>query len=247
MKRGGLRKLVLFVFLLMAIGSGYLSLPRCGETYSILAGTELENTVTVKKGKRDGASVYLIAGIHGDESAGVLAANQCKKLRLNAGKLYILSPANQYGAKQNQRLTRERRDLNRNFPGDLNGCDAERTAAAIYADIQEKKPDLVLDLHEAVLEEGTRDSLGNSIICQSIDEIGDLVLELLCESEQGSFGEKAFTLYGSPPPGSVNRVITEELGIPVITIETYREEKLAKRIEKQVKIVCFILAYLEIC
>lgn len=247
MKQQRFQKLVIIVLCLMAVALGYRNLQSgCGK-YLILPGTEFENTVVVRNGKKEGRTVYIIAGIHGDESAGIQAAKKFKKLHPQSGSVYVLSPANSYGAEQEQRLTRERRDLNRNFPGDAAGCDAEQIAAAIYADIKEKQPDLVLDLHEAVSEKGKKDALGNSLICQSLQETGDLVLELLTESEKGTFGDEAFTLYGSPPPGSVNRVITEELGIPVITIETYREEKLEKRIEKQVKIVRFILAYLEIC
>lgn len=215
-------------------------------TYSLLSGTELETTVTVRKGKDEGASVYVLAGIHGDEVAGWKAAERLKRLRPSAGTVYVLSPANRYGAEQGQRLTKERRDLNRNFPGDPEGCDAERLAAAMYADIKEKRPDLVLDLHEAVPEKGTRDALGNSLICQSMEGCADLVLELLLASETGAFGDEAFTLYGSPPVGSVNRIVTEKLGIPVLTIETDRSEELTQRIEKQVKVVRFIFTYLNL-
>lgn len=215
-------------------------------TYHLLRGTELENTVTVRNGKEEGASVYVVAGIHGDEAAGWKAAERLKKTELASGTLYLLSPANRYGAEHGQRRTKEERDLNRNFPGNPDGCDAEQIAAAIYSDIREKRPDLVLDFHEAVSGTESRDALGNSIICQSLEETGELVLEILTESEKGSFGEVPFTLYGSPPPGSINRVVTEELGIPVITVETYREEELECRIEKQLALARFILEYLGI-
>ena len=112
-----------------------------------------------------------------------------------------------------------------------------------YEDIKEKKPTLLLDLHEAVQEGEGEDALGNSLICQSIEETGDLILELLAESESGRFSGKQLTLYGSAPPGSINRVVTEELGIPVITVETFREEVLEQRIENQLEIAGWILKY----
>lgn len=243
------QKFLLLLFLLVTacvFGNVWKIKMQNKDTYHLLAGTALENTVTVIKGKKDGASVYIVAGIHGDETAGWKAAERLKREKLESGTVYVLSPANRYGAEHGQRLTEEERDLNRNFPGEPEGCDAQRTAAAIYQDIRDKQPELVLDLHEAVSETEQRDALGNSIICQSLEESGDLVLGVLTESEKGTFGDAPFTLYGSPPPGSINRVVTEELGIPVITVETRREEKLEGRIEKHLALTRFILEYLGI-
>lgn len=213
------------------------------DEYRFLEGTELETAVTVITGKKAGAAIYVVAGLHGDERAGWIAADRLRNISLEAGTLYVVSPANRYGAEQDKRLTKEERDLNRNFPGDPKGCDAERIAAAVYEDINEKAPVLVLDLHEARPEEGEQDALGNSLICQSLDGISDMVLELMEESGRGVVGSSPLTLYGSPPMGSINRVVTQELQIPVITVETFREEELEQRIENHLEIVGFILEF----
>lgn len=215
---------------------------RCSN-YQLLEGTELETTVCVVKGKLEGPVIYIVAGIHGDETAGWMAAKRLEDSRPEAGTLYVISRANGYGVEQNRRRTKEDRDLNRNFPGDRQGCDAERIAAAIYGDIRDKKPDVVLDLHEAQPEQDGRDALGNSVICQSLQETGDMILELLADSERGLIGSSPLTLYGSPPPGSINRVVTEKLGIPAITVETFREEELEQRIENQLAIVDFVMEF----
>ena len=213
--------------------------------YHLLEETDLETSVSVLQGETEGNVVYLIGGIHGDETAGWKAAGQLKGSAISSGMLYILSPANLYGAEHEQRKTKEERDLNRNFPGDENGCDAERIAAAIYQDIAQKQPKLVLDLHEAVSEKEGRDFLGNSLICQSLESSGDLVLELLGASAQEKLTSKPLNLYGSPPPGSLNHIVTEKLGIPVITVETDREEALETRIRNHMEIVEYVLQYLE--
>ncbi len=212
-------------------------------TFPLLEGTRLEIEGCTIEGRADGPSIYLVAGLHGDETAGWMAAGRLRELRLSAGKLWIVSPANRYGAAEGKRKTAEERDINRNFPGDRDGCDAERIAAALYEDIEKKKPDLVLDLHEAETENGSKDDLGNSLICLSIETTGDLVLDLMTASQQGQIGSGPLTLYGSPPPGSINRVVTEALGIPVITVETSREEPLERRIENHLEIVGYILDY----
>ena len=220
------------------------------EEYKIAEGTEEENTVQVLRGGEEGPTIYIVAGVHGDEQAGWRAGNLVKDATLKAGTLYIVSPANQYGAQHDQRRTKSDRDLNRNFPGDPEGWDAERIAYSIYSDIQEKQPDLVLDLHEAIAKEddyeklgANYDALGNSLICQSLDGIGDLVLEALLASEAGQLCANPLILYGSPPSGSVNETVTNQLGIPTITVETLRAEPLAQRVQNQLEIVQFVLEY----
>ena len=74
MKRRWLRNsLLLFLLLAAGIFLGEKA-QSISDTYRVLPGTGLENTVTVKKGKKEGALVYIVAGIHGDESAGWMAA-----------------------------------------------------------------------------------------------------------------------------------------------------------------------------
>lgn len=222
------------------------------EAYLLLEGTQEENTVQILRGKEDGPTLYIVAGVHGDEVAGWLAGNLLKQATLKAGQLYILSPANLYGAGQNQRKTQSGRDLNRNFPGNSVGWDAERIADSIFTDIRDKQPELVLDLHEAIAKEddyeslgANYDALGNSLICQSLNGIGELVLDALLASEAGKLCSGALTLYGSPPTGSLNRTVTEELGVPVITVETLRAEPLAQRVQNQLELVEFVLEHYE--
>lgn len=213
-------------------------------SYSLLPGDALEFTVHTLTGEQPGPSIYLVGGTHGDELAGWYAGLLLEKATVQAGTVYLVAPLNQYGAQQVQRETREGWDLNRAYPGDLQGQDAQRIAAALYADIQDKQPDLVLDLHEAILHTDGTDNLGNSIICQDMGLIADLVLGLLSDSESGALPlTRPLTLYGSPPEGSLNRTVTLELGIPVITVETFREEELNLRVANQLHIAEYSLVW----
>lgn len=215
------------------------------EEYLLLEGTEWENTVCVLRGGEDGPAIYVVAGLHGDETAGWTAAGRLKDGPLRAGTLYILSPANTYGAEHDRRTTRSDRDVNRNFPGDPGGTDAQRIAAAIYGDIRDKAPALVLDLHEAREHQGERDSLGNSVIVQSLDGMEDLVMNILLDSGDGSLCDSPLDLFSSPPEGSLNRTMTLELGIPTLTVETAREEELERRVDNQLELVDYILKFYE--
>lgn len=213
------------------------------DQYPLLEGTELELPVTVLAGAEEGPVLYVIGGVHGDELAGWYAGTLLKKAGLKAGTVYIAAPANRYGAEHDQRETRDGRDLNRNFPGDPEGCDAERIAYALYQDVADKAPDLLLDLHEARVHTDGRDNLGNSLICQDIQPIGDLVFALLEQSGQGRLGSQPLDLFGSPPQGSVNKTVTEQLGIPVITIETCRAEPLPLRVRNHLQLAGYILEW----
>ena len=208
------------------------------EYYVIAEGTEWENTVVVRHGAQEGPSVYIVGGIHGDETAGWTAANLLKELCPRAGTVYILSPANVYGAEHDKRTTRSDRDLNRNFPGDPEGWDAERIAASIYADVEACSPDLLLDLHETKGPQESapeRDDLRNAVIVNDVAQISDLVWELTVEGD--------LTLMGSPPAGSINRTVSEQLGIPAITLETWRGEALKERVARQIRFVEKVLTF----
>ena len=199
-------------------------------------------SVTVLCGEADGPAVYVVAGVHGDEIAGWRAGNLLKDAHLRAGTLCIISPANAYGAEHDQRKTAEERDLNRNFPGDADGCDAERIAEMIFTDLARRQPELLLDLHEAhEASDNGADALGNSLICDASGETGELIWGMLLASENGTLCASPLTLYGSPPHGSINRTVSELLGIPVITVETLRTEALAQRVRNQLEIVQYVL------
>jgi len=218
--------------------------PTGYDTYALLPGDELENTVYVLTGAEEGPAIYVVGGTHGDELAGWYAGTLLKKAAVCAGRVYIVAPFNQYGAEHVQRETRDDRDLNRHFPGDPAGNEAERMAAALYADIRDKEPDLVLDLHEARYHTDGRDNLGGSVICQDMGLISDLVLSLLTDSEAGGLPvARPLTLYGSPPEGSLNRTVTLELGIPVITVETDRREELNVRVRDQLLVAEYIFMW----
>lgn len=218
--------------------------PTQYSTYTLLTGQELERTVYVLEGEQEGPAIYIVGGTHGDELAGWYAGVLLRQATVKAGTVYVLAPFNQYGAEKVQRKTKDGYDLNRHFPGDPQGKDADQLAAALYGDLEEKRPDFVLDLHEALLHTDGRDNLGNSIICQDIQPIADLVLSLLDDSDGGALElTHALDLYGSPPQGSLNNVVTQQLGIPVITVETSREEELGARIFNQLHIAEYVLEW----
>ena len=215
------------------------------ETYQLAQGTEAENTVTVLTGSQEGPTVYVVAGVHGDEQAAWLTGNLLKKISIQAGTLYILAPANRWGASPPEptRYVTEEQDLNRSFPGAADGTLAEQAAFSIYNDIARVQPDFVFDLHEARIVRSQRDFLGSSLIFSSLDGMSDLFMGMVMETEMGTLCSEPFKYFSPGPAGSVNRTITEGLHIPTVTVETFRGYPMERRISDQLAIVQYVLAH----
>lgn len=191
-----------------------------------------------------GPCIFVVGGIHGDEAAGWMAAERLQNQAvLASGTLCILSPANRTGAQALKRYVVNSGDLNRAFPGEDSADDpAMRLAASIFHMIGEWKPNLVLDLHESKKPLGAG-GLGYSLIFSDDKLTGDLIWELLLSNEEGGVCRNNF---GTAFPGvsrSLNRVVTEQLKYPVITVETLRSDDLEERISEQLSVVGFFLDY----
>lgn len=214
-------------------------------SYLIAEGTNAQNEVLVLKGAEPGPTIYLVAGIHGDEIAGWMTGNLMKKVTIKAGALHILSPANRWGAtaEPRTRYVTENQDLNRSFPGSGDGTFAQQVAASIYHDIEAVAPVFLLDLHEARSNRENSDFLGSSLIYTSLDNMSDMYLELLLATETEGFCSERFNFFAPGPVGSINNVVTTQLEIPTITLETYRGYPLERRIGDQLAITEFILQY----
>ena len=85
----------------------------------------------------------MLCGIHGDELTSLRIAAQLKKVEIEKGSLHIFFGINELGNQFGKRFADA--DLNRVFPGKLNGNFEERLAAHLLNELQEM--DLVVDLH----------------------------------------------------------------------------------------------------
>lgn len=115
--------------------------------------TPVSMSVHVVHGKADGPTVFVSAGIHGDEVIGVeivrrlLRARNLKSLR---GTLIVIPIVNAFGFINHSRYLPDRRDLNRMFPGTSGGSLASRLAHLFLNEIV-ARCDLGIDLHSAAI------------------------------------------------------------------------------------------------
>ncbi|RMA43903.1 succinylglutamate desuccinylase/aspartoacylase family protein [Rhodophyticola porphyridii] len=104
-------------------------------------------------GRREGPTVFVSAGIHGDEVIGVeivrrlLRARTLKSLR---GTLIVVPIVNTFGFLNHSRYLPDRRDLNRCFPGSPHGSLASRLAHIFLKEIV-SRCSLGIDLHSAAI------------------------------------------------------------------------------------------------
>lgn len=105
---------------------------------SLYAHTDVQMTVHVIRGRREGPRLFICAAIHGDELNGVeivrrvLGSRALKSLR---GTLVAIPVVNAYGFFSHTRYLPDGRDLNRSFPGSSRGSLAGRIAHTFMREI----------------------------------------------------------------------------------------------------------------
>ncbi|TIX51168.1 succinylglutamate desuccinylase/aspartoacylase family protein [Alteraurantiacibacter aquimixticola] len=115
--------------------------------------TPVTMSVHVIHGKQDGPTVFVSAGVHGDEIIGVeivrrlLRAPNLDRLK---GTLLVVPVVNTFGFISRSRYLPDRRDLNRMFPGKETGSLASRLAHIFTSEIL-SRAELGIDLHSAAI------------------------------------------------------------------------------------------------
>lgn len=112
--------------------------------------------VLVFKGSKPGKKIIITAGVHGDEYNGVLAAQKTARELVNkelAGTVTIVPMINLTGMLNHSRdffsadPDASPCNLNRFFPGDANGNEANRFIYTLWNGLLKANADLAIDLH----------------------------------------------------------------------------------------------------
>lgn len=133
---------------------------KAGETQKIelpmpplYTDTHMSIPVYVKRGKKDGPTIFISAAIHGDELNGIEIVSRLIKNRTIKGlrgTLIAVPMVNVYGVLNQSRYLPDRRDLNRCFPGSKKGSLAGRIAHIFLTEIV-AKCDYGIDLHTGAI------------------------------------------------------------------------------------------------
>ncbi len=115
----------------------------------LVTGTQISLPVQIVHGRRPGRTVWISAAVHGDEIAGVEIIRRVTRslnARTMSGTLIAVPIVNVHGFLNGDRYLPDRRDLNRSFPGSVNGSLAARIANLFMVEIV-KRADVGIDLH----------------------------------------------------------------------------------------------------
>lgn len=112
--------------------------------------------VLVFKGEKQGKKIMITAGVHGDEYNGVLAAQKTARELIDkdiAGSVTVVPTINLTGMLNHSRdffsadPDASPANLNRFFPGDANGNEANRFLFALWNNLLKPNAELAIDLH----------------------------------------------------------------------------------------------------
>ncbi len=109
--------------------------------------------IHIRRGKRNGPTLFVSAAIHGDELNGIEIIRRLKKLSILKklrGTLILVPVVNVYGLTTLTRYLPDRRDLNRSFPGSSKGSLAARIAKVFFDEVV-KQSDYGIDLHTGAI------------------------------------------------------------------------------------------------
>ena len=193
----------------------------------IAAGTPAATPYYVRDSGVSGPTVVITAGLHGDEPAGVYAADQIRHWPIKRGKLVVLPHANVAALQADKRLTPGEKhgvnNLNRDFPkASEDGPARGALATALWGFVQQQRPAWLVDLHEGVDFSGrTNTSVGSSVIVFPSQE-GRTAAAAMRAAVNATITNDSlhFTLRGPPVDGSLARAAGAHVGAHAMILET---------------------------
>ena len=180
-----------------------------GESRNVkLAVSESYSSMTVRiplhirRAKEDGPVVFVTAALHGDEINGTGAVRQLVQdddFHLQRGSVIFVPVLNLLAFDRHSRYLPDRRDLNRSFPGSLDGSLASRMARTIFNEIV-MRSDYGIDLHTASVRRtnypNVRGDMKNPEVKRLATAFGSEVI-INAKGPKGSFRREA-CLAGCP-------------------------------------------------
>ncbi|ELY87758.1 succinylglutamate desuccinylase/aspartoacylase [Natrialba hulunbeirensis JCM 10989] len=208
------------------------------ESFQIMEGTDKETTVYVTESETDGPTVFVIGGVHGNETAGYVAAEEIAEWTIDAGTLVTLPRADVVAIDRGTRVDDDGIDLNRQFP---EGSEPQtELAEAIWDLVVDLDPAVVVDLHESrgIYAGDPVDGVGQAIFHANRDEdrtTADSAVEYANDNyidiSERAFQTGHFSSPDSEPTGLLVHKAARELGSEAYLVETLStENELEKRV-----------------
>lgn len=230
----------MFFAVLLAISS--IVQAASSERFPVQTGMRWETTGCLVDSGIEGPTALILGGVHGNEPAGAMAAEQICRFTPIRGKLVVIPHVNPLGLTKNVRYLPEIGDMNRAYPP-AGETPAEKMGAEIVSLMERYKISLFVDLHEArTFHRLDRNSLGQTLLFAENSASAELAMDAVEIINRGIDDPvKKFTLVGHPIPASAAWYAGKYLGIAAFTVETSSQQALADRANQHLAMVRILL------
>ena len=238
-------KLTFIVIILLLFCFPQTALLQTTSVEYICAGTNYETPVYTIKTDYKEPTIMIVAGTHGNEKAGIKAAEYLKdNLNIERGTLIIIPRANIMACEENVRCFPPEINLNRVYPGNPQGNSVEKLAYEIFNLMKRYDIGLLVDLHESIeFYRKNPKNYGQTVVIDSNDDcLLELSFFLVEEMNQGIIEDgNKYQVLVDPIKGSTAYCAHHQLGIPALTFETCRKLPLSFRIDEHLKFIKLVL------
>lgn len=213
--------------------------PSSGGPRLLAAGTRYATEYYVNEGPAAGPTVVIVGGMHGNETAGYMAARQFISVRPKRGRVIVIPEANKLGVKAGQRTGDHPGDLNRDFPTSASGRPGSTLAKSIWELMKEVRPDYLFDLHEGYdFHRLNSESVGQSIIYYPSGDAQSMA-KTMQEAVNKTISNRKhhYSLLKYPVKGSLARAAGMLLDTTSMILETSRKQPLETRVKQHVTMV----------
>ena len=239
-------KVIFIVLILLLFCFPKTALLQTTSIEYICAETDYETPVYIITTDCKEPMIMIVAGTHGNEKAGIKAAEYLKEnIEIEKGTLIIIPKANILACEENVRCFPPEINLNRVYPGNTQGNSVEKLAYEIFNLMKRYDIGLLVDLHESIeFYRKNPKNYGQTIVIDSDDDyLFELSSFLVEEMNKGIIEDgNKYQVLVDPIKGSTAYCAYYQLGIPALTFETCRKLPLSFRIEEQIKFVKIILS-----
>lgn len=227
--------LVLFFCLLLLNAAAAVA----AERFALQAGTPWESYGCILDSGRPGPAALILGGVHGNEPAGALAAEQVCRFLPIRGVLVVLPRVNPPGLAANVRYLPDMGDMNRVYPPRGQNTPAEKVGAEIISLMERWQIAMLIDLHEArTFHRLDRTSLGQTLLFTENSRSAALAMDAVEAVNRGlPEALTKFSLVGHPIPYSAAWYAGTRFGIPAFTVETSSRQPLEDRVEQHLAMV----------
>ncbi len=229
----------------VAQSSGESETDLSRDSFTLMSGTEDATKVYVTTASESGPTALVVGGVHGNEEAGYVAAEDIAGWSIKRGQLVTIPKTNAEAVAQDSRTADGEDDLNRQFPtGEEPTTELARN---IWGVVEEYEPDIVIDLHESVgIYDGDMvGGVGQAIFTSWDEKAGtdaakaaDYLNENYVSRDGYDFSVDAFSASSNEPSGLLaHKAARDADALAFLAEVTSKETSLDKRVKWHTELV----------